>query len=187
MIFVADCTWIAVILAALQRPGDEYGQLQAAAWAGMYLALNMKLAWDHVDGWFYWFTYVMTRVLPLVGLRLGIREKDRALLDISIVMALVTLITNKPYLGWPRHTWDPVLLGVFLMAFALILRRWLSSGAERGGFTPARILSDDARVPSVLRATSAAFQPDIPSPRPDHRPPDFDGGRSGGGGGGTAF
>jgi hypothetical protein len=173
-----------------EYPGDEYGQLQAAAWAGLYLALNVKLlAWDQVEGWFYWFTYVMTWLLPVVGLRLGIREKDRALLDVSLVMALVTLVTNKPYLGWPRHTWDPVLLGVFLMAIALVLRRWLStgSGGERGGFTSARILSDDARVLSVLRAASAVFQPDIPSPRPDPRPPDFDGGRSGGGGGGATY
>ena len=63
-------------------------------------------------GMFYWFTYVVTWVLPLVGLRLGVREKDRALMDVSLVMALVTLLTNKPYLGWPRQTWDPIVLGV---------------------------------------------------------------------------
>ena len=131
----------------------------------------------------------MTWVLPLVGLGLGIREKDRALLDVSLVMALVTLITNKPYLGWRRHPWDPILLGVFLMAVALVLRRWLSTGAggERGGFTPARLLSSDSAVLSVLRASSAAFRPDVPSPRPDPGPPDFDGGRSGGAGGGATY
>lgn len=172
-----------------EYPGDEYGQLQAAAWTGLYLALNLQLAWDHVGGWFYWFTYVMTWVLSLVGVGLGIREKDRALLDVSLVMALVTLITNKPYLGWPRHPWDPILLGVFLMAVALVLRRWLSTGAggERGGFTPARLLSSDSAVLSVLRASSAAFRPDVPSPRPDPGPPDFDGGRSGGAGGGATY
>jgi hypothetical protein len=172
-----------------EYPGDEYGQLQTAAWAGLYLALNLKLAWDHVGGWFYWFTYVITWVLPLVGLGLGIREKDRAMLDVSLVMALVTLVTNKPYLGWPHHTWDPILLGVVLIALALVLRRWLSTGrgGERGGFTPARLLANDSAVLSVLRATSAAFQPEVPSLRPDPRPPDYDGGRSGGGGGGAAY
>ncbi len=57
------------------------------------------LAFDQVEGWFYWFTYVMTWVLPLVGLGLGIREKDRALLDVSLVMALATLVTNKAVPG----------------------------------------------------------------------------------------
>ena len=32
----------------------------------------------------------------------------------SLVMAMATLATNKPYLGWERHTWDPMLLGVLL-------------------------------------------------------------------------
>jgi hypothetical protein len=171
-------------------PGDEYGQLQAAAWAGIYLALSMKLlAFDQVEGWFYWFTYVMTWVLPLVGLGLGIREKDRALLDVSLVLALFTLVTNKSYLGWPRYSWDPILLGVFLMAVALVLRRWLSTGpdGERYGFTPSRLLSSDSAILSALRATSAAFQPGVPSPRPDPDPPGFDGGRSGGAGGGATF
>ena len=126
-------------------------------------------AWDDIGGWFYWCTYVMTWVLPVVGLGLGIREKDRALMDVSLVMALVTLITNKPYLGWPRHTWDPILLGVFLMAVALALRRWLSNGPDgaRDGFTSARILNKDSAVLTLLRATSATFQPDAPASRPD--------------------
>ena len=88
-------------------PGDEYGLLQAAAWAGVYLALNLQIGWSvywrpESDGWFYWFTYAMIWLLPIVGLRWSIREKDRALLDVSLAMALVTLVTNKPYLGWPR-------------------------------------------------------------------------------------
>ena len=60
-------------------PGDEYGQLQAAAWTGLYLVVNVQLMRVYIEGWFYWFTYVATWVLPLVGLGLGIREKDRAL------------------------------------------------------------------------------------------------------------
>jgi uncharacterized membrane protein YgcG len=179
-----------------EYPGDEYGLLQAAAWAGLYVALNLQLTWTPwVTGLFYWCTYVMTWVLPLVGLRLSIRDQDRALMDVSLVMALVTLLTNKPYLGWPRHTWDPILLGVLLMAIAIALRRWLSMGpgGERHGFTPARLLSQDSAVLTLLSAASAAFQPSAPSsprdpaPRPDPGAPDFDGGRSGGGGAGGTF
>jgi hypothetical protein len=141
-------------------PGDEYGQLQAAALAGIYIVLNLQLSFDLFDrtprlgtGAFYWFTYLMTWVLPIVGLRLGIRERDRALMDVSLVMALVTLLTNKPYLGWPRHTWDPVLLGFLLMAVAIVLRRWLSNGpgGERRGFTPAPLLGKDSAMLTVLK------------------------------------
>ncbi len=171
-------------------PGDEYGQLQAAAWAGLYALLNLQLTFTPwVKDWFYWFTYVTMWVLPIVGLRWAIRERDRALLGVGSVMALVTLLTNKPYLGWPRHTWDPILLGVLLMAVAVVLRRWLSMGprGERGGFTPARLLSKESDVLSLLSAASGALQPDAPSPRPDPGTPGFEGGRSGGGGAGGTF
>ncbi|HEX9368276.1 MAG TPA: hypothetical protein VF921_16720 [Vicinamibacterales bacterium] len=183
-----------------EYPGDEYGLLQAAAWAGLYIALNLQLsgarmdsffygssyatAAGRIEGFFYWFTYVMTWVLPIVGLSLGIRGKDRPLIDVSLVMALVTLLTNKAYLGWPRHTWDPILLGIFLMAVALVVRRWLSNGpgGRRGAFTPARILSKDHEALTLLTAASMKFQPDVPASRPDPVKSGFDGGRSGGGG-----
>ena len=83
-------------------PGDDYGTVQAAALAGVYAVLNVQLSPGlyTVTGWFYWATYVVTWVLPIVGLRLGIRDRDRELLDVSLVLALGTLLTNKPYLGW---------------------------------------------------------------------------------------
>jgi hypothetical protein len=182
-----------------EYPGDEYGQLQAAMWAGLYVTMNLQLTsegtlgWfysgERIHGWFYWCTYAMTWVLPLVGLRLGIREKDRALMDVSLVMAFVTLLTNKPYLGWPRRTWDPILLGLLLMAVALALRRWLSKGpdGERDGFTSARLLGKDSAVLTLLSAASAAFQPVVPVSGPPPAKPDFGGGRSGGGGGGDSY
>src|SRR5262249_36556067 len=117
-------------------PGDEYGVLQAAALAGVYLLLNVHvLSWDRyffffrpdaVLGWFYWLTWVLTWMLPVVGLVLGIGEKDRPLIIVSLAMAIVTLATNKPYLGWERHTWDPMLLGVVLLAVSLGARPWPS-------------------------------------------------------------
>jgi hypothetical protein len=174
-------------------PGDEYGQLQAAAWAGIYLVLNLKIGWSvfwrPVDGWFYWCTYAVMWLLPIAGLYLSIREKDRMLLYVGIATSLATLVTNKPYLGWPRHTWDPILLGVFLMAVAIAVRRWLSSGlgGERNGFTPAQVLTKDSRVLTLLRAASTAYQPDTSSVRNDSASPGFDGGRSGGGGGGATY
>jgi hypothetical protein len=181
-------------------PGDDYGLLQAAAWAGLYITLNLQLTgapfdrWFHgstyamaasrIDRFFYWTTYVTTWVLPVVGLRLGIREKDRPLIDVSLAMALVTLLTNRAYLSRPQHTWDPIMLGLFLMAVALATRRWLSQGpdGQRGGFTPERVLSTDSAVVTLLSAASVKFQHGVPSPEPDPVKSDFDGGRSGGGG-----
>ena len=170
-------------------PGDEYEWLQAAAWAGLYLTLNLQVTWPRIEGFFYWLTYVLTWVLPIAGIRLGIREKDRALLDVSLVMALVTLLTNKAYLRWPRHEWDPILLGVFLMAIAIALRRWLSRGpgGQRDGFTPARLLDKDSDVSELLGTASLKLQPDVPVMPSDPAKPGFDGGRSGGAGASGAF
>jgi len=169
-------------------PGDEYGQLQAAAWAAMYLVLNVQLTpgWDTSDRWFYWCTYAATWVLPLTGLGLGIREKDRELMDVSLMLSLVTLLTNTAYLGRSTHPWDPCVLGIALIGIALIVRRWLSAGpgGERKGFTPARLLDRDRALLSHVSTASVLGQPGFAPARaePEAPPPEFSGGRSGGGG-----
>jgi hypothetical protein len=198
----ASALAVAFLVARTQRTryrdeyqGDDYALVQAAAWGGLYLALNLQLTFARIGGPifgvtsprietpFYWFTYAMIWALPPVGLYLAIRDKDRALLDVSLVMTLVTFLTNKPYLGWPRHEWDPILLGVFLMAAAIAVRRWLSAGpnGQRAGFTPARILSKDRGAVTILGTASAGLHPDAPRVQ-DTGGTGFDGGRSGGGG-----
>ena len=178
-------------------PGDEYGVLQAAALCGVYLLLNVHVFWwdplhfffrQDVSGWFYWLTWVLTWILPAVGLMLGISNKDRPLIIVSLAMAIVTLITNKPYLGWERHTWDPMLLGAALMAIALGLRRWLSGGrdAARYGFTATRIALGRDPVLAVLSAAPFPIKAHTHAPAPP-APSGFDGGRSGGAGGGGSF
>jgi hypothetical protein len=172
-------------------PGDEYGWLQAAAFAGMYLAVNLHLpwGWHGAHGLFYWCTYVVTWVLPLVGLALSVREKDRPLLDVCLVLALVTLVTNKPYLGWPRHTWDPIVLGFVLIAIAVAVRRWLARGpgGERNGFTSRRLLEKDRAVLSLVGTASSVIAPGPGPSRTEPTDSAFRGGRSGGGGGGGNF
>ena len=166
-----------------EHPEADYALLQAAALAGLYLTLNLQLIPARIDGAFYWFTYAMIWMLPIGGLRLGIRDKDRALLDVSLVMTLISLLTNKAYLGWPRHEWDPIVLGIFLMATGVGVRRWLSAGAggQRKGFTASRILSRESGAMTMVGTASAAFHPQAPS-FPESRRDDFSGGRSGGGG-----
>jgi len=182
-------------------PGDEYAALGAAAYAGVYLTLNLRvfelfnpfdaLALAQVDRRFYWATYAATWQLPAVALALSIREKDRLLLTVAIGSALATLSTNKPYLGWPRQTWDPILLGLLLIAIATAVRRWLGSGpaGARGGFTAEKILERDRDALSAIATASAAWphQHDHQAHRPEPPPSQFEGGRSGGGGGGAAY
>ena len=176
-------------------PGDEYGVIQAAAFGGVYLVLNLHLfpdmiraLGDRAGGWFYWCTWIMTWLLPAVGLFLAVRDKDRPLLIVSVAMAIGTLISNKPYLGWTRHEWDPMLLGVLLVAVAVALRRWLSNGPDgaRYGFTAARIFRDKDSALTLLSAAPFPVKPHIHAPAPTP-PSGFDGGRSGGAGGGGSF
>ena len=171
------------------EPGDEYGIIQASAWAGLYFVLNLQISFGRIEGWFYWGTYVMIWFLPIIGLRLALRVKDRALMDVSLAMALVTLATNKPYLGLSRQPWDPILLGIFLMAAVITLRRWLSKGPDsrRYGFTPVRLLTGDSRLLTFVSTASAAFQPEVPAPTSAPGKPDFSGGRSGGAGASGSF
>jgi hypothetical protein len=179
-----------------EYPGDEYGILQAAAWLGLYAALNLYLwSWYFTPPHepFYWFTYAMIWILPAAGVWLSIRDRDRPLLDASLVLALATLATNKPYLGLPRKTWDPILLGLLLMGAAIVLRRWLASGEDgsKHGFIATRLLRSDDDTLATLGTASAALHalPAHPhSPAPEPPPPDaFQGGRSGGGGGGASY
>jgi hypothetical protein len=175
-------------------PGDEYGDIQAAALSGAYFALNVQVFSGiyRVDGVFYWCTYALTWIVPAAGLFLGIRERDRELMDVSLVLAIVTLVTSKPYLGWPRNTWDPIVFGIVLIAIATAARRWLASGpgGERHGFTAAPILDSDRAALSLLGTASAlapaGVLPGAATPCADPSP-QFGGGRSGGAGSSDTF
>lgn len=180
---------------------DDYGAIESVAWLGAYAVLNLHLMlttslWGY-RGWidfppvFYWATYAAIWILPLVGLALAVRDKHRYMLWASLAMVLATLATNKPYLGWKQHTWDPMLLGLLLVAAAIGIRRWLSLGPDghRGGFTPLPLVaSADRRALNALGTLAVAAQPfaprmpgETPTVEPGH------GGRSGGGGGGADY
>ena len=175
-------------------PGDEYRTIQATAWLGIYAYLNLHLASiasiffaPELAGPFYLFTYAAIWLLPPIGLILGVRDRDRALIDVNIVLSLVTLATNKAYLNMPRQTWDPILLGLLLIGVAVGLRRWLAKG-DRNGFTSARILLSDKRGIAAIATASAALHtgPQAPPTQPD-RGFRGEGGRSGGAGASGSF
>jgi hypothetical protein len=175
-------------------PGDEYGTMQAVAWAIIYLALNVQLSpwtwWNPVNrNAFYWFTYVMTLALPALGLTMSLRDKDRPLVTVNAAMVIVSLITNKPYLGWPRHTWDPILLGLVLIGAAVGLRRWIAKSADghRDGYTATPVSVEDRTLLTLLSAAPIPVAPRVEAAQTSASPGSFEGGRSGGGGASGGF
>ena len=183
---------------------DAYSLVEAFLWLGIYLTINLQISslnlsarwWDGTRAGsefarpFYWGTWVAIWCLPPIVLARGIRQKDRFVIAVGAIIAILTLISNKPYLGWPRHTWDPMLLGALLFGIALLIRRWLAAGlgGVRHGFTAQRLSGKDK---SWMNAAAGAFglvspQSIAPSPQtsPEFR---FGGGDSGGGGASSDF
>ncbi len=183
---------------------ETYSVAEALLWLGVYVAINLQLSSiDLLRQWwiaphittefsrpFYWTTWVLTWCLPAATLARGLGRKDRFVIAAGAIAAVLTLVTNKPYLGWPRHTWDPMLLGALLFGAALLIRRWLAAGlgGVRHGFTAQRLSGKDK---SWMNAAAGAFglvspQSIAPSPQtsPEFR---FGGGDSGGGGASSDF
>ncbi len=92
-----------------------YSIVEAFLWLGIYLAINLQLSSvDLLGQWwggaristefsraFYWATWVLTWCLPPAVLARGLRRKDRFVIAAGAVAAILTFVTNKPYLGWP--------------------------------------------------------------------------------------
>jgi hypothetical protein len=173
-------------------PGDLYGVLETAAWAAIYLLTNLKISeWLSVpDGvpLFYWSTYAFIWILPAVGLLLAVSDRHRWMLDANIVMAIVTMMTNKPYLNGVQQSWDPIVFGVMMIGIALGLKRWLASGVNgsRSGFIAGRLLASE-RERLALAGGATALAPGAPQPHTHEPPPSFGGGRSGGAGASGRF
>jgi len=210
---------IAVILVIVRRlrlgrletsAGSASEAVEATSWFVIYVVMNVQLtasifaispglfypAVQHPTGdprsWFYFLSWVVVWILPAVGLWLGLLRKDRLVIVANLAAALLTLSTNKRYLGWPIHAWDPMLFGILLMTTAILLRRWLQRGpnGERQGFTADRILRSDERLMAAVSIASAVIQPHLTTqPAGEPRPNRLHegGGKSGGGGASGSF
>jgi hypothetical protein len=184
---------------------EAYSVVEAFLWLGIYLAINLQLSSLNLPAhwWgstraasefgrpFYWGTWVLIWCLPPIVLLRGVRQKDRFVILVGAIVAILTLVSNKPYLGWPRRTWDPMLLGILLTSVAIFVRRWLARGPGgiRQGFTAARLLGKDKHWISVGTTVVAPLAPHSITPDPQASSPDFrfGGGQSGGGGAGGDF
>ena len=172
---------------ANEYPGDTYAIVEAVAWGGMYLVINLQASpWlSHTDeaGPFYWATYAATWLLPAAGLWIAVRDKHRLLLDVNAAAALVTLMTNKAYLQAPRYPWDPIVFGVLLIGVAVGLRRYLAAGTRNGFVTHRLLASEKKRL--ALAGTMSVLQPTVHTPHAATTSSDpgiGGGGRSGGAG-----
>lgn len=199
-----------LIALVMLRSGDRFTYLdqaysiaEALLWFGIYVAINLQLSSvDLLPGWwgglrtssgfpkiFYWATWVLTWCVPPAILTRGVRRKDRFVMAAGAIAAVLTLATNKPYLGLPRNTWDPMLLGIVLAGAAVLLRRWLARGPDgiRHGFTAQRLSGKDKQWMNV--ASTAIGMTHSPAPSPEPASPDvhFGGGDSGGGGASSDF
>ncbi len=184
---------------------SEYSIAEALLWLGVYLAINLQLSplnlraswWGgsptttQFSKSFYWATWMLIWLLPPVALARGLRAKDRFVIAAGAIASVLTLVTNKPYLGWQRHTWDPMLLGAFMIGVALVIQRWLANapGGMRHGFTARRLSGKDKRWMNVGVSAIGLASPNIvaPSPRTSAHDVRFGGGDSGGGGASSDF
>jgi hypothetical protein len=184
---------------------EGYSLVEAFLWLGIYLAINLQLSSVNLRAqwWggtrtasefarpFYWGTWVLIWCLPPIVLARGIRQKDRFVIAVGAIVAILTLVTNKSYLGWPRHTWDPMLLGILLTSVAVFIRRWLARGPGgiRHGFTAARLSGKDKRWINVGATVLGPLTPHsiTPGPQTSSQGFRFGGGQSGGGGAGGDF
>ncbi|MBP7230750.1 MAG: DUF2157 domain-containing protein [Syntrophaceae bacterium] len=134
---------------------------------------------------FYWLSYVCTFLIPAAAIYWGIKSRKRLLLNAGLVMACVTLATNKSYLGMTRYAWDPIILGVVLIGLSLLITRWLNAGPDqkRFGFTAREILKpeDNGLNPADI---AAALTPGVVDAMKLQTAQDsfFQDGSSGGGG-----
>jgi len=200
-----------ITVAAVRSPhrftylNQGYSIVEALLWLGIYLAINLHLSSvDLLRQWwvgpltttefprtFYWATWVLIWCFPPAILARGVRRKDRFVIAVGAIAAILTLVTNKPYLGWQRHTWDPMLLGASLIGVALFIRRWLAKGPGeiRRGFTAQRFSGKDKRWMNAGATAIGLVSPNIITPSPQTGSPEvhFGGGDSGGGGASSDF
>ena len=184
---------------------ERYSLVEAFLWLGIYLAINLKvLSLDLPAQWwggnraasdfgrpFYWATWVLIWCLPPIVLARGVRQKDRFVIAAGAIVAILTLVSNKPYLGWQRHTWDPMVMGILLTGVALFIQRWLAGGPGgiRHGFTASRLSGKDKQWMNIGSSGFGLLSTHSITPAPQTSSPDFrfGGGASGGGGSSSDF
>ncbi|HAH05322.1 MAG TPA: hypothetical protein DCM05_02175 [Elusimicrobia bacterium] len=189
-----------ILLAMRMRevPGYErerWDMIDACLCLAVYLPLNLRLeslanpfAVPKVSsmGHFYWGTLAAVWLIPPAVLLWGVRARKRAVLIVGAILALLSLMTLKPYLGLQRNPWDPAVLGVFLMGLGWALSRKLDSAP---GWTAKQLLvpREELSAGALLAAAAAAVATGGQEPSSTPEKPRFGGGESGGAGATASF
>jgi hypothetical protein len=180
--------------------------IQACLLAAIYLAVNLRLP-ELVSLYFddrsmilqpyagflpyiYWLSYILTFLIPTTGIYWGIKKRKRLILNVSLVIACLTLAINKSYLQIERYAWDPAILGIMLIFISTLITRWLSRGPNktRYGFTAENILKPESHGISLADIGAALTPGFVDSQQPPSQSEKyFDGGKSGGGGASRDF
>ena len=184
---------------------QRFSIAEALLWLGIYLAFNLEISglsrfWMGWSGhWtardfprlFYWFTWVMIWCVPPAVLARGLIRRDKFVFAAGMFVSILTLVSNKSYLGGQRNTWDPMLLGALLIGIALAVRHWLATGpgGVRRGFTAQRLSGGDKSLLDAGVVVSGFVSPHVHAPGPSAPTPEarFGGGDSGGGGASSDF
>lgn len=196
---------ILLINVVLDKPENEDFRkdkditIQASLLAAIYFIVNLEIigAFGLLTGdkssvhlhpksfspYIYWSFYIFTFIIPVAGMYWGIKRRKRLILNASLIMACITLATNKSYLGMTRYAWDPAILGTVLVTLSIIINIWLNNGKDkaRHGFTAENILKPESHGIG-LADVAAAITPMATNIDVQQQEKYFDGGTSGGGG-----
>ena len=189
---------LAALMAAPEEPRRESDRLEIGRFflaLSVPLCLNVRLervfsayAGSPATSPFELATFAAIFLLPLAWLYWGARAASRPLIWAGTIGLVLAQCSVKPYLGLARHVWDPILLGVELVASALLLKRWLDAGpgGRRGAFSSEALRSPEPGGALGFLAAAAAGAVAAQHPPPAPAPDRVKGGGGTFGGGGAS-
>lgn len=130
-----------------------------------------------------WFFWIFTFIVPLACIYLGLRRKDRHLLDIGLACMAAGVFTFRYYYHVLPLAWASVIAGAVLFATAYFSIRYLKD--NQGAFT----FEEDSETSMLQEIEQQLIEQTIanqPGPTPD-KTESFGGGQFGGGGAGGNF
>lgn len=188
-IFLAICYGAAAFwLDRLSKSGEHwmYGDLINAgklfSLILMYISVNVLVVSSggnllmNLDGQlpFAWLFIALTILLPLTMFYFGWKNRDRILLNIGGIGAVLSVPSIKLYFEMPTNEFVIAFVGVLLIVTAILLIRYFS--AARNGISSAKEQGQSSSILKILEAAQAFQQGEKPTTDT------FGGGEFGGGG-----
>src|SRR5262249_6423474 len=112
--------------AAYEFQADRYQYLEGVLLLGVYGMLNLHLYPASIAGdplfrigllqqtsrYGYWATYVICWAIAAAIATIAVKRRRRTMLHAGMAMLALSFVTNKPYFGLARKSWDPILFGL---------------------------------------------------------------------------